>query len=253
MSSLTRLAFEVLEDPLRPSGLRSVACQTLLHALDDGISVPNGAHFAVWQFLLLSDGGAAHLHRHSLQHPEVAADAIRVLLDPETGEGEQDLALAALRDANLSILTEAHVVTIADRALSEGRARQIGFLLDRVHEQRGLSPSLIVALRDRLAGSDAASVRTVAVDACGLLPALDEIFVARMLRDPSPAVRSATADLLERSEGQDRPRALVLLRTQLATEQHRTVISACFHALGSLIGAGGHGPRDRDATPSTEH
>jgi hypothetical protein len=235
MSSLTRLALEVLEEKSMPLGVRSVACVTLLHALDGGIAVPNGAHVAVWRFLLGSEASAVVLHRHALQHPEVAADAVRVLLDRETGEGERDLALAVLRDSNLDLVTEDPLANIVDHVLSEGRARQVGFLIDRVHEQRGLSAPFLVALRDRLATSDAAPVRTVAVEVTGLLPKLDEPFVARMFRDPSPVVRSATADLLERTEEQDRPQALALIRERLVVEQHRSVISACLYALGSLV------------------
>src|SRR5438876_961179 len=87
----------------------------------------------------------------------------------------------------------------------------------------------------RGAPSDAASVRTVAVEVGGLLAKLDDDFVSRMFRDPSPIVRSATADLLERTEAQDRAQALALIRERLAVEQHRSVISACLYALGSLV------------------
>jgi hypothetical protein len=170
-----------------------------------------------------------------------------VLLDPETGEGERDLALAVLRDSNLDLVTEDHLASIVDGVLSEGRARQVGFLIDRVHEQRGLSAAFLVALRDRLSASDAASVRTVAVEVSGLLAKLEEDFVSRMFRDPSPIVRSATADLLERTEAQDRAQALALIRERLAVEQHRSVISACLYALGSLVRAAGR--RARQAEP----
>jgi hypothetical protein len=235
MSSLTRLALEVLEDQSMPVGVRSVACLTLLHALDTGIAVPNGSHVSAWRFLLGSEASAVVLHRHALQHPEVAADAIRVLLDRETGEGERDLALAVLRDSNLDLVAEGQLASIVDHVLGEGRARQVGSLIERVHEHRGLSAAFIMALRDRLATSDAAQVRSVAVDVTGLLPKLDEPFIARMFRDQSPVVRSAAADMLERTETQDRTQALGLIREHLAVEQHRSVVSACLYALGSLV------------------
>jgi hypothetical protein len=253
MSSLTRLALEILEDDSMPLGVRSVACLALLHALDTGIAVPNGSHVAAWRFLLGSEASAVVLHRHALEHPEVAADAIRVLLDRETGECERDLALAVLRDSNLDLVTEDQLASIVDHVLSEGRARQVGFLIDRVHEQRGLSVPFIVALRDRLAASEAASVRSVAVGVTGLLPKLDEPFVARMFRDSSPVVRSATADLLENAETQDRPQALALIRERLAVEQHRSVISACLHALGSLVRTAGRRVRQGEPPEGIGH
>lgn len=235
MSSLIRLAVDVLEDSEVPLGLRTVACMTLLYAVEAGIEAPPGAPLAVWRFLLGSDASAVLLHRHSLQHPDVARDAVRVLLDRETGEGERDLALAVLRSSNVDAVTEEQIASIIDRVLDEGRARQVGFLIDRVHEQRGLSTDFLLALRDRLAASDAASVRSIAVDVAGLPAKLDQQFVARMFSDPSPIVRAATADLLERSEAPERAQALALIRERLAVEQHRSVISACLFALGSLV------------------
>jgi len=235
MSSLIRLAVDVLQDSEVSLGLRTVACSTLLYALEAGIEVPPEAPLAVWRFLLGSDASAVILHRHSLQHPDVAKDAVRVLLDRETGEAERDLALAVLRNSNVDAVTEEQIATIVDRVLDEGRARQVGFLIDRVHEQRGLPTDFLVALRDRLAASDAASVRTIAVDVAGLPAKLDRQFVARMFSDPSPIVRAATAALLERSEAPEQTQALVLIRERLAVEQHRSVISACLFALGSLV------------------
>lgn len=235
MSSLIRLAVEILEDREVPLGLRMVACTTLLCALETGVEAPPGAPLAVWRFLLRSDASAVLLHRHSLQHPDVARDAVRVLLDRETGEGERDLALAVLRNSNVDWVTEEHIASIIDRVLDEGRARQIGFLIERVHEQRGIATDFLLAIRNRLAASAAASVRSIAVDVAGLPAKLDQQFVARMFNDPSPAVRAATADLLERSEAPERAQALVLIREHLAVEQHRSVISACLFALGSLV------------------
>lgn len=218
-----------------PSAVRSVACATLLHAFDTGIVVPAGSQMAAWRFLRQSEASAVVLHRHTLQHPEVAADAVRVLLDAETGEDERDLALAVLRNSNLEVVTEEHLSTIVDHVLNEGRARQVGSLIDRVHQQRGLSGSFLLALRDRLAASNAAPVRSVAVEVAGLLPTLDSPFIVRMFRDSSPVVRSATADLLERTDAQDREQALVLIRAHLGVEQHRSVVSACLYALGTLV------------------
>lgn len=253
MSSLIRLAVDTLEDREVPQGLRMVACTTLLYALEAGIEAPPGAALAVWRFLLGSDASAVLLHRHSLQHPDVAKDAVRVLLDRETGEGERDLALAVLRISNVDSVTEEHIASIIDRVLDDGRARQVGFLIERVHEQRGLSTDFLLALRDRLAASDAASVRSIAVDVAGLPPKVDHHFVARMFSDPSPIVRAATADLLERSEAPGRAQALALIRERLAVEQHRSVISACLFALGSLVRTEGRRARQWEPPEGTEN
>ncbi|HEY0467627.1 MAG TPA: hypothetical protein VGC79_25680, partial [Polyangiaceae bacterium] len=215
--------------------LRTVACSTLLTALDNAIDVPAGSHMACWRYLLISDGSAGAMHRHDLSHPDVARDAIRVLLDPEAGEGAQDLAMATLRGPNVSVVTDADIVTLADRVLTEGRARRVNWLIEQIHEQRGLSPVFLVALRDRLAAADEPTVRAASIDVGALLPRLDVVFAARMLGDISPLVRASVADALEKTEPLDRESALRLIRDHLEHETHRTVLSAVYFSLGNLI------------------
>lgn len=235
MATLLRLALDTLEDLDAPLGLRTVACSTLLHAFEGGVSVPAGSHMVVWRFLLGSDASAVVLHRHGLEHPEVARDAVRVLLDQDAGEGDRDLALAVLRNGNVEHVTAEDLVTIVDRGLDEGRARQVGYLIDRVHEQRGLATEFLVAIRDRLAGAKAAVVRAAAVEVGGLLARLDAAFVRRMFGDESPVVRASVADLLEQADVAEQVKALELVQEHLAVEQHRSVIAACHHAFASLV------------------
>lgn len=249
MSPLLRLALDVLEEPSTAPGLHSVACSTLLSALDNAIDVPTGAHMACWRYLLGSDGSAASLHRHELSHPEVARDAVRILLDPEAGETAQDLAMAVLRGSNVSLVTDEAITTLADRVLTEGRSRRIGWLISEVHEHRGLDPVFIGALRDRLAGADDPSVRAASVDVGALLPRLDVDFAAKMLADRSPLVRAAVAENLERGEALDRDFALGLVRQCLGQEQHRSVLSALYSSLGSLF----RRSRERSEPPEGTH
>jgi len=238
MSALLRLALDALQDAATAPGLRSVACSTLLSALDNAVDVPSGSHMACWTYLLGSDGSAASLHRHEIPHPEVAADAVRVLLDPEAGETAQDLAMAVLRGCNVSVVTDQDIVTLADRVLTEGRSRRVNYLIEQVHESRGLEPAFLVALRDRLAGSADASVRATAVEVGGMLPRLDVVFARKVFSDGSASVRAAIADQLERVEPLDRARALRLIRDRLDQETHRSVLSACYAALATLIRRG---------------
>jgi hypothetical protein len=219
-----------------------VACAALLQAFEAGIETPRGSQMAVWRFLLASDASAVVLHRHELQHPEVARAAIGVLLDHDAGESERDLALAVLRGANVAEISRNDLVTIVDRVLDEGRVRQVAWLIDRVHEERGLTAQFLIDLRDRLTGSEAASVRAASLEVCSLLPRLDQQFALRMFGDGAPAVRVATAEMLERVEAVDGPQALVLVRGQLAMEEHRSVISACHAAVGTLVKLGRRGP-----------
>ena len=234
-SSLLRVALDTLQSPETAPGLRSVACSALLTALDNAIEVPPGTHWACWKYLLGSDQSAASLHRHEIHHPEVAADAVRVLLSPESGETAQDLAMAVLRGPNVAAVTDQDIVTIADRVLSEGRSRRVTYLIERVHEHRGIAPEFLIALRDRLATAEDAAVRAAAVEVGALLPRLDVAFAVRLFGDSSALVRAAVADQLEKVEQRDRDRALQIIRDRLDHETHRSVLSACYAALATLI------------------
>lgn len=190
---------------------------------------------ACWLYLLSSDQSASAIHRHEIQHPQVARDAVRVLLDPEAGETAQDLAMAVLRGSNVSVVTDADIVTLADRVLTEGRTRRVNYLVEQVHEHRSLDPAFLVALRDRLASSGDASVRAAAIDVGALLPHLDASFAQKMLGDGSAQVRAAVVDSFEMLEPRDRKTGLVLIRDHLAHETHRTVLSACYYSLATLF------------------
>jgi len=78
-------------------------------------------------------------------------------------------------------------------------------------------------------------VRSAAVDVGALLPRLDVSFTETMFGDGSAQVRAAVADSLEKVEQVDRDRALRLLRDRLEHETHRSVLSACYGALATLI------------------
>jgi hypothetical protein len=235
MSPLLRVALETLEAPASAPGLRAVACSTLLAALDNAVEVPPTSHMACWRYLLVSDQSAAAMHRHEIPHPDVAREAVRVLLDVEAGETAQDLAMATLRGANVAAVTDKDIVTLADHVLTEGRSRRVNYLIEQVHEHRGIDPELLVAIRDRLAISDDATVRAAATDVGALLPRLDVAFATRMLGDSSPLVRASVVESFEKLEPRDQKGALVLLRDHLGQETHRTVLSACYHSLGTLI------------------
>jgi hypothetical protein len=111
----------------------------------------------------------------------------------------------------------------------------VNYLIEQVHEHRGIDPELLVAIRDRLAISDDATVRAAATDVGALLPRLDVAFATRMLGDSSPLVRASVVESFEKLEPRDQKGALVLLRDHLGQETHRTVLSACYHSLGTLI------------------
>jgi hypothetical protein len=148
-----------------------------------------------------------------------------VLLDPDAGEGAQDLTMATLRASNIGAVTDDDITTLADNVVTEGRSRRINCLVEQVHEYRGLATAFLVALRERLAGSDDPAGRAVAGDVSALLPRLDAAFASRMFGDRRPLVRASVVDSFEKVE----PVALRLIRDQLAHETHRIVLSACYH------------------------
>lgn len=235
MSSLLRTALNVLEDQTAGPGLRNAACATLLAALDNAVQVPPGTHWACWQYLLRGDGNAASMHRHELAHPDVARDAVRVLRDPEVGESAQDLAMAVLRGSNVAAVTDDDIVSLADQVLTEGRSRRVNWLIEQIHEYRGLNPEFIVQVRDRLAVSDDPATRAASADVGALLPRLDVVFARKLLGDANPLVRAGVVDSLEKAEPRDRREALLVIRDHFGRESHRSVLSACYHVLGSLV------------------
>jgi hypothetical protein len=158
-----------------------------------------------------------------------------VLLDPCAGETAQDLAMAVLRGNNVDAVAENDIVVLADRALSEGRARRVIWMIEQVHEYRGLAHEFLVVLRDRLAASDDASVRVGAVHVGALLPRLDVDFAQAMFGDICAPVRAAVAEKLEQVNHLDRDQALRLISNRLSQETHRSVLSDCYAALATLI------------------
>ena len=111
----------------------------------------------------------------------------------------------------------------------------MNWLIEQVHEQRGLDPKFLVTLRDRLAASEDATVRAASIDVGALLPRLDAVFAEKMLSDRSPLVRAAVAEHLERVETLDRDAALGLIRRCLGQETHRSVLSPLYVSLGALF------------------
>jgi len=247
MPPLTRLAFEVLQSDSTPSGLKAVACATLLAAISRSVDVPGDSYMTVWRYLLQSDASAELLHRHELINPEVARDAVRVLCNGDAGDIAHDLALAVLHGQNATEVGERDLMSLADRIVTETRVRRVTWLVEQVHEHRGLDPTFIVELRDRLSKSDDPAVRVCGVSVGALLPRLDETFAAHLMRDESAPVRTAVVETLEGVGKADREKALVLIRDHLAVESHRSVIAALHFALSGLIRAGGI----REATDNT--
>jgi hypothetical protein len=237
MLSLVPVALEVLEDPDAPPALRSVACKTLLAALTAGIEVPPAAPMVIWRWLLVSDQGASALHPHELPSADVARDALRILTtDPDAGEEARDLAMAILRGANLAVVTASDLLLLADGVVNEGRTRRFTYLVESLHELKGLAPDFLRMLRDRLALSSLPSVRAAGVEVGALLDRLDDYFTERMLMDDSPIVRRTVLEVLERVEVLDRENAAVIVRKHLGSaERHRTVIAAGLSALGALV------------------
>ena len=143
--------------------------------------------------------------------------------------------MATLRGTNIAVVTDEDVATLADRVLTEGRSRRVNWLIEQTREHRGLKPEFLVALRDRLAASDEATVRAASIDVGALLPRLDEAFAKKMFGDQSPLVRASVADSLQKVEPSDVQQALALARGQLGREEHRSVLSALHYCTGGLV------------------
>jgi hypothetical protein len=235
MPSLTSLALEVLESPTTSLGQKQVAATALLEAFDVGVETPQRAPMVVWRWLLAHGGSSIRfLRTHELPGVEVVRDAISVLKAHDVGDDGWELGAAVIPGRHADIVTEEDLAAIADRLSSDQRARRFGWMVERVHEERGLSIEFLTALTERLTGSENPVVREIGVE-IGFVRGFDQAFAIRMLKDPSPIVRTVVADQLEKTEAPNRDLAMTIIRDHFGVERHRTVTSAMHHALGSLV------------------
>jgi len=236
MAPLIVAAFAALEDGTAAAAVRSIACSCILAALTSGLEVPPGAPMAAWRWLIHSESGASALHLQELPSAEVAIEAIRILKgEIDAGENARDLAMAVMRGENLAVVRDADIVLMAERAMGEGRLRRFVYVIEGVHELRGLSSDFIRLLRDRLSSSPSPAARAAGVEIGALLPRVDLPFLEHMLVDPSPVVRRCALEMLERVEMLERTVAATVVRRHLSNEQHRSVIASGLTTLGSLV------------------
>ncbi len=238
MTKLTREALHTLQDDAAPFGVQSVAVSTLLAAFEHELQVPNEAPLAVWRWLARTGGNAIALLRvNVIPGDEVVREAVMTLKSANVGDEVEDLAITILeRASNLSSITDADVTAIMDGEPGPGRSRRLIWFLEAVHEHSGVSSAVLVALRDRWASSEKHYLREASIGVATLLSGLDEAYLARLLADSSPRVRSAVAGLLGATDGQDGHVAERLLKARMVVEEHRQVRSDLHLALGSLAG-----------------
>jgi len=191
----------------------------------------------VWRWLLAhGDSSIRFLRTHELPGVEVVRDAISVLKAHDVGDDAWELAAAVVPGRHPEIVSEEDLAAIADRLSTDQRARRFGWMVQRIHEEGGLSPDFLTLLTDHLTGSENAVVREIGVE-IGFNRGFDQPFATRMLKDPSPIVRTAVADQLEKTEEPNSDLAIASIRDHFGIERHRTVLSAMHHALGTLVRA----------------
>ena len=239
MASLTRLALETLEDPTASLGQKQVAATALLEAFTVGVETPPRAPMMVWRWLLAhGDSSIRFLRTHEIPGADVVRDALSVLKARDIGDDAFELAAAVVPGRHPEVVSEEDLAAIADRLITDQRARRFAWMVQRVHEERGLSLEFLTLLTNRLTGSENPVVREIGVE-IGFVRGFEPPFATRMLTDPSPLVRTAVADALEKTEDPNRDLAIAIIRDHFGIERHRSVISAMHHALGTLVRASG--------------
>lgn len=236
MAQLLRAALDVVRDDNAPHGLRAVAAKTLLAAFEHEVETPAGAPLAVWRWLATVGGDCVRFSQVSLPGPDVVVEALAVLKKPDAGEDLFALAATVVeKSTDLAAITDDDVLAIVDGEPGRERVRRLIWIVQAIHQDRGIPKPVLDALRDRWARSARAHLRQAAVQVAGLLPGLDDDFITRMLDDTAPGVRSEAVELLEQAEGDDRDRALVLLHSRLAAEENLRVRSDLHSAIGTLL------------------
>jgi hypothetical protein len=236
MALLLRAALDVVRDPDAPHGLRAVAAKTLLAAFEHVVETPPGASLAVWCWLSTVGVDCVRFSQVNLPGPDVVLEAVAVLKRLDAGEDLTNLAATVIeKSKDLAVVTDEDVLAVVDGEPGPERVRRLVWVVDAIHQGRGLPNTLLQALRDRWACSARAHLRQAAIQIGRLLLGLDERFVVQMLDDTAPGVRSEAVDLLEQADGEERDRALGLLQKRLATEEHVRVRSDLHSAIGSLL------------------
>jgi hypothetical protein len=229
---LVSAAIDALEDVETSPTVQQLAVVLLLDALRERLVPGSSAAVGlVWRWV------KRHPESHlwagdlgSFADDAVRADAIDFL---RHGDGAGDLIGIALGllagEGHASKIGDDLVMELVER-FPDANVWAVRELVVAVNRTRGLTPSLLIAIRERWAASSSPIVREQAVALMFELADVDLALVAKMLDDPHADVRSAAAQRIV-VNGEKARETIPLLEARLRIETHAdaraTLLRAC--------------------------
>jgi hypothetical protein len=236
MHPLISHACKTLESPEAPVALRKTALATLCTAAAEGLSLPYQVPRLVWNLVRALDEVPMFVQFCGISKvvdPELIADIVGVLTDPNSGERILDLAVYSFLGESEAArqVSEQDLLRLLETADSRARAARLAQLVRTRHAARALDPELLVLIRDRVSSSGDPGVRKVALDIDDQIPGVDTTFLRLMLADEDAEVRCAVAtqcpwDSIDLNAGW----GLELVKQAIRAERHPEALSGLHDA-----------------------
>lgn len=218
--------------------MKAIAAEALLMAVNEGMPIPARTGRVLWAWLQsvpATRPWRTTEYLGGIIDEDVRADALRILDLDDAGSDLRGVALDLLCGPTHAVHVHDDVLLrLLERLRCEEDVRQLRRLVEAVHRARGVAPALLLAIRDRLAGSSSPFVREAGVDLGVELAEPDVEFAATMINDPNADVRIAVAAQLEVGLFAADV-ALGLVEGRLRAESHPQVRAALLRAQAELV------------------
>lgn len=248
MSDLLKAACTTLEDPSGSPGLKTAACEALLAAADAGIPLPLRAAWLIWSWFTTAPScrpwrSACKLG--DMPDDRVRADAFSMLERRDAGDELRSVAVEVLSGkAYAREIDDQALLRLFEHTATGEHARDLTMLIEAVHLARGISPSILRAVRDRWAGSTAPAIRETAIAIAAAMHEPDVAFIAKMIDDVDGDVRMAMAHRID-FDFPGRELAGGIVEARLKIDTHPQVRASLLRAHSSLIEVMAAAPRRR--------
>jgi hypothetical protein len=238
MHHLLAVAHATLIDSTSTPAVKAAAAEALLAAFSNGVVLPIGSAFALWQHFIACPGTRVW-HVRTLGDVldiDVLQGALAVVRDEDAGDELHEVALSVLAGRALARLVPDELLLMFCERVNRDEVQYFVGLVSAVHEARGLDADVLKHIRDKLSSSPDPDLREASLDVAAELVEADVAFIQRMLQDEHACVRTATASKL--SFGMEGlVEAAPIIQERLLVEQHPSVRAELLRAQAAAIEA----------------